>query len=228
MYFGATLKGSKAQTHCVGTALSSTITGPYTPSSQIFACPGSDGGAIDPDGFRDVDGSRYVTYKVDGNARGNGGICGNTNYPRHSTPLMLQKVASDGITPIGGPIQLLDRDDNDGPLIEAPSLTRIGGKYYLFFSSNCYDSPQYDTSFAVSDSIAGPYTKRGPLFLSGRMGGLVAPGGADVSPDGRFLVFHAGDVNSRYMYTARLSFDGREVQACASSGHCEHAYKHRR
>jgi beta-xylosidase len=63
MYFSATLKGSNARTHCVGTALSTTITGPYTSSSQIFACPKSEGGAIDPDGFRDLDGTRYVTYK---------------------------------------------------------------------------------------------------------------------------------------------------------------------
>lgn len=97
MYFSATLKGSvgpKITIHCVGTALSTTITAPCTASPQPFTWPGTE----DPDGFQDVDGNRYVTYKVDGNVKGNGGICGNTSYPQHSRPLMLQKVASDGFT----------------------------------------------------------------------------------------------------------------------------------
>jgi beta-xylosidase len=223
LYFAGALKGSNGQTHCIGTALSNSIIGPYSQSIQILACPGNEGGAIDPDGFRDVDGTHYVTYKVDGNARGSGGLCNNGNYPQRSTPLMLQKVARDAITPVGMPIQLLDRDDNDGPLIEAPSLTRIGNKYYLFFSSNCYSTPLYDTSFAVSNSITGPYTKRGPMILSGDLGGLVAPGGADVTPDGAFMAFHAGGVGSRFMHTARLSFDKGFITACTGAGYCRRA-----
>jgi hypothetical protein len=113
---------------------------------------------------------------------------------------MLQRVASDGVTPVGSPVQILDRDDDDGPMIDAPSLTRIGGKFYLHFSSSYYASALYDTSFVVSGSIAGPYNKRGPLFLFRGIGGLVAPGEVDMSPDGKFIAFHAGTVNSRYMY----------------------------
>jgi beta-xylosidase len=223
LYFAGSLVGSHGQIHCAGTALSNNVLGPYSPSTQILACPGGEGGAIDPDGFRDVDGTHYVTYKIDGNARGSGGLCNNGNYPRRSTPLMLQKVAHDGISPLGMPMQILDRDDNDGPLIEAPSLARVGNKYYLFFSSNCYSTPWYDTSFAVADSIRGPYTKRGPLFLSGDLGGLVAPGGADVSPDGAFIALHAGEVGSRFMHTARLSFENGFITACTGAGHCRRA-----
>jgi beta-xylosidase len=223
LYFAGALKGTNGQTHCAGTALSSSVVGPYSPSNQVFACPGNNGGAIDPDGFSDVDGTHYVTYKVDGNARGSGGSCNNGNYPQHSTPLMLQKVARDAITPLGLPIQILDRDDNDGPLIEAPSMARVGNKYFLFFSSNCYSSPLYDTSFAVSDSITGPYTKRGPMFLSGDLGGLIGPGGADIAPDGAFLALHAGPVGSRHMHTARLTFNKGSITACTGAGHCKRA-----
>ena len=131
---------------------------------------------------------------------------------------MLQQVADDGVSPIGGPIQILDRDDNDGPLIEAPSLTRIGGLYYLFFSSNCYSSDLYDVSFATASSVYGPYTKRGPMLVTPDLG-LEAPGGAEVTPDGQFVTFHAGPVGARHMYTGRIEYNsGTEITLCISSG----------
>lgn len=95
--------------------------GPYTPEAQPIACETAGGGAIDIAGFQDMDGSRYVVYKVDGSSLGGGGPCGNADGS-HSTPIMLQKLQSDGVTPTGGAVQVLDRDAADGPLVEAPSL----------------------------------------------------------------------------------------------------------
>lgn len=103
--------------HCVGTATSDTVLGPYTPQASPIACPLSAGGAIDPAGFTDTDGTHYVVYKVDGNSVGNGGSCGNTEAPIVPTPLMLLELKDDGITPVGNPTQLLDRGSADGPLI---------------------------------------------------------------------------------------------------------------
>lgn len=40
---------------------------------------------------------------------------------------MLQALESDGVTPNGDPVQILDRSDADGPLIEAPDLVLNGG-----------------------------------------------------------------------------------------------------
>lgn len=86
-------------------------------------------------------------YKIDGNSIGNGGSCGNTVDPIVPTPIMLQQVQSDGVTAVGNPQQILVNGEYDGPLVEAPSLSRIadptsaGGQLYiLFFSSNCYRS----------------------------------------------------------------------------------------
>jgi beta-xylosidase len=132
--------------HCVGTATSATIEGPYTPASTPLACPLDQGGAIDPSGFTDTDGKHYVVYKIDGNSIGHGGNCNNAVAPIVPTPIMLQQVASDGFTPVGDPIQILDRDDADGPLVEAPDLILVNGVYVLFFSSNCFDSTLYDIS----------------------------------------------------------------------------------
>ncbi|KAL4903106.1 hypothetical protein BDW74DRAFT_179977 [Aspergillus multicolor] len=191
MYFSA-LSSSDNSKHCLGTATSVTITGPYTPTETSFACPLDLGGAIDASGFTDADGSRYVVYKVDGNSLNNDGTM-------HSTPIMLQKVQNDGITPDGEAIQILDRDPNgaDGPLVEAPSLVLVDGIYYLMFSSGMYSDPSYDASYATAASITGPYTKAqapdAPLLVSGDAGSsgpLGGPGGADFL-DGHKMVFHA-------------------------------------
>lgn len=60
--------------HCVGAAVSSGTSpaGPYDPAVKFLACPESEGGAIDPEAMRDLDGKIWVTYKVDGNNIGHG------------------------------------------------------------------------------------------------------------------------------------------------------------
>ena len=194
MYYTDAL-ASRPQSHCVGVATSHTIMGPYTPQPNAWACPdpATLGGAIDPDGFFDVStNKRYVTYKVDGNSIGHGGSCNNAVAPIVPTPILLQEVGPDGTSLIGAPIPILDRDDSDGPLIEAPSLARSDeGIYFLFFSSNCFTTPLYDTSYATATSITGPYTKTSrPLLITGDGPDLVGPGGLDVITDGSAVLFH--------------------------------------
>ena len=181
--------------HCVGAATSHSVMGPYTPMSSPFACPDvtTQGGAIDPDGFLDEStGKRYVVYKVDGNSIGHGGSCGNTVAPIVPTPLMLQEVsATDGITLIGAPVQILDRDDFDGPLIEAPALHRSQeGIYFLFFSSNCFTTPNYDVAYATATNILGPYTKASRPLLVTSDADLTGPGGMDIIKGGDMIIFH--------------------------------------
>ncbi|EXJ80384.1 hypothetical protein A1O1_08528 [Capronia coronata CBS 617.96] len=180
--------------HCVGAATSRNVMGPYAPLDHPIACPDilTKGGAIDPDGFQDpATGKRYVVYKTDGNSIGHGGSCNNGIAPIVPTPIMLQEVGSDGISLVGDAIQILDRDDFDGPLIEAPSLHRSEeGIYFLFFSSNCYTTPKYDVSYATATSIYGPYTKSGRPLLVTSDADLVGPGGLDIIKDGDLVVFH--------------------------------------
>lgn len=215
LYFAAT-SSTNTNMHCVGTATSSTVQGPYTASDTAFACPLDQGGAIDPAGFADSDGSLYVVYKVDGNSLGGGGTCGNGDGS-YSTPIMLQAVEADGVTPTGTATQILDRDTADGPLIEAPSLVLVSGTYYLFFSSNCYNGAVYDTSYATASAVGGPYAKASsPLLVSGSDGGaLNSPGSATVGPAGAQMVFHAdsvaGDPSLRQMWTAGISVSGGVV-----------------
>ncbi len=216
MYF-AGASSQDPNKHCVGVATASNPAGPYTPSNTPLACPLDQGGAIDAAGYVNDDGNVYVVYKVDGNSLGGGGACGNGDGS-HATPIMLQQVSpKDGITLIGNPTQILDRGPYDGPLIEAPSLVKSDGVYFLFFSSNCYNGPYYDTSYATATDIAGPYTKAsGPLLVTGGDGGrLNSPGGTTVSKDGTKILFHAdlnpGDSSTRQMWTGVIKISGTTV-----------------
>jgi beta-xylosidase len=215
LYYSATSDKDESK-HCIGAATSQSITGPFVPTDHELACPLKFGGAIDPAGFVDADREVYVVYKVDGNSLGGGGPCRNKDQA-HDTPLMLQEVsATDGYTPIGHATPLLHLSPSDGPLIEAPSLVRSAdGTYVLFFSSNCYNTRFYDTSYATSTNVVGPYTRSStPLLVTG-VNGLLSPGGTDVLADGSRIVFHAdvnpSDASVRRMYTSRIRISGRTV-----------------
>jgi len=214
MYYTAALR-SNPRFHCLGIASASTVTGPYTPiGPDPWACPTAQGGAIDPAGYYDPkDNTRWVVYKIDGNAIGRGGSCGNTVKPIVSTPIMLQQVSVDnGFTKIGLPTPLIVNDPADGPYVEAPSLTKMpDGTYVLYYSSNCYVTPLYDVSYATSRNIKGPYKKFGGLIQTGTYG-LTAPGGLDMAINGDHAVFHANWNGGRAMFTALIRGQGSNLQ----------------
>ncbi|KAJ5118019.1 CAZyme family GH43 [Penicillium atrosanguineum] len=212
MYYSGEAKSDVGH-HCVGTAIADNPTGPYVPSDTPLSCRLDQGGSIDPAGFKDKDGARYVTFKVDGNSVGHGGNCNNGIEPLVSTPIMLQKVQADGVTPIGDAVQILDRStaDGDGPLVEAPSLVLRGGTYFLFYSTHCYTDDAYDVRWATATNIAGPYTKTNvELVKTGD--GLISPGGATVCGCGDRMLFHGWCDDSkkiRCMYYADVNLSGR-------------------
>ena len=181
--------------------------------NQSLICPLSEGGAIDPEGFRDKDGSHYLLYKIDGNSLNAG------NDSLHSTPIMLQPVKSDGISLLDKPTALLDRGPEDGPLIEAPAMARYeragdkGDLYVLYYSSNMYDAPSYDIGYATSDGgVKGPFNKStARLLMTGDADGkLIGPGGMDVGIGNGKVTFHSilsKDPLKRTMWTGYISFN---------------------
>jgi beta-xylosidase len=211
LYYTATDAEQTAQ-HCVGTATSNTILGQYSAAATPIACSLTAGGAIDPTGFTDQDGTHYVIYKVDGNSVGHGGSCGNTVAPIIPTPLMLQQLAPDGITPVNVPIELLDRGDADGPLIEAPNMILVNGVYFLFFSSNCYTTTLYDVSYATATSVKGPFTKSSaPLMVTNNPYEVTAPRGATATTDGKAISFHANCPGGRCMFKRAITISGMKI-----------------
>jgi beta-xylosidase len=212
MYYAGQL--SNETTHCIGAATSDDIVGPYTPSDTWFACDVSVGGSIDPSGFRDDDGRRYVAYKIDGNNVGHGGLCGNEVQPQVPTPIMLQEVdAGNGVTQIGDPVQILDRTDADGPLVEAPALVRTDrGRYVLFYSAGCFSSSTYDVKYATADNVRGPYTPADkPLLSTSGAANLTAPGGATPLPDGSGIMLHANCDEGRCLFGRTFKIDGDTI-----------------
>ncbi|KEY69746.1 hypothetical protein S7711_03727 [Stachybotrys chartarum IBT 7711] len=166
--------------HCVGVARSPNITGPYVLDEEAFECPLTQGGAIDPSGFQDVEtGKMYVVWKVDGNAVASGPGCGGDLGEEGGTPLMLQEVSPlDGSTRIGDAVAILDRvEEEDGPLVEAPNLVRaLDGRFVLFYSTHCFSTPEYDVRYAWADDVRGPY-HRAPRLLGTPDFGFEGPGG---------------------------------------------------
>jgi beta-xylosidase len=211
MYYTA----QRAGLHCIGAAFSERVEGPYTAQTQPLICPLRQGGVLDPEGFRDADGRRYLIYKVDGNS------FDKPHQQFRSTPLMLQQVAADGATLIDAPVQLLDRVWADGPLIEAPSMGRYETTkdrpplYILFFSTHLFNGPGYNIKYAVAKSINGPFARAPrPLLKTGAgpNGQLIGPGGIDVGVSSDQVVFHSiktgtmktGSHLIRTMWTGRL------------------------
>ena len=188
-------------------------TGPYVPQPEPLSCRLDQGRSIDPAGFTDTNGRRYVVFKVDGNSIGNGGDCNNSIPPIQPTPILLQEVAEDGYTLIGDAVQILDRDESDGPLVEAPNLILEGDTYFLFYSSWCFTDPQYNVLYATSKNINGPYQKTGNELLKTGMFGLQSPGSATACQCGSMMLFHGFcGKNERCMYSTNLGIDQTSVK----------------
>ena len=205
MYYSAAT-ATQPHKHCIGSATSPNITGPYTPADAIpdipLACPLSAGGAIDPDGFHDQStGTDYVIYKVDGNSVGHGGACSNTIAPIAPTPFMLQQVSSHNLTTsLFQPRQLLTNIAEDGPNIEAPALwyDTDTKTYYLTYSSGCFVQEGYTIRYATTSDLSKPFVRHAePLIANGDTKAHVQiPGGLDVvgsGASGKFVF--QGDLN---------------------------------
>jgi beta-xylosidase len=203
MYFVARDQASQKQ--CIGAATSPKPEGPFTSESpKPLICQVDLGGSIDPSSFADEDGKRYLLWKNDGNC------CGLDTW------LYLQPIAADGLTLDGQPAKLIKEDQSwEGNLVEAPTLWKHEGKYYLFYSANSYAGADYAIGYAVASAPAGPYSKApGPwLKTSTDRGPVLGPGGQDivVAPDGEtWLLYHSWDpsVTYRSLSIDKLTWDG--------------------
>jgi beta-xylosidase len=223
IYYSASTKLNPRQ-HCIGAAISGTIAGPYTALNETIACDHSKGGAIDPDGFVDInssDAAHYFVYKVDGNSIGHGGACMNSKQPIVPTTIMLQQVSSrDGYTLIGDPVELLHNIPADGPNIEAPALVFIpdSGRYFLFYNAGCFKLPRYRIEYATSKILTGPYIRNPkPLLVTGDTAAHVQnPGGIDFSANGSRAIFQ-GDLNMAWFKETGVHHQKRDRGMYAAS-----------
>jgi beta-xylosidase len=133
----------------ISAAVAGEPVGPFVDQSKEPAIFQADeGGSIDPSPFVDEGGEAYLIWKADANAVG-----------RRSS-LWGQRLSSDRQHLEGRPVCLLRYDRWwERPLIEAPSLLRAGGHYWLMYSAGRYNSAGYCMGLAVGESPLGPFGK---------------------------------------------------------------------
>ncbi|HVH44814.1 MAG TPA: family 43 glycosylhydrolase [Labilithrix sp.] len=165
----------------VGVASAPSPTGPWTDNgAPLVEHPQ---GVIDATFFEDDDGSRWLFYKIDGNASGN------------PTPIFARRLASDGLSfaPGSTATQVLTNASStwEGAVIEAPWVVKRDARYYLFYSGNVYDQ-HYRTGVARATSVTGPWEKKGSPIL-GNNATWVGPGHGSVVRVNEldYFVYHA-------------------------------------
>lgn len=188
MYFTALHRESGRQ--CIGAAVSATPAGPFDPvGAEPMICPLEQGGAIDAAAFLDSDGRFYLLWKNDGNC------CGLDTW------IWIQELSADGLRIRGKPAPLIRQDQPwEGDLVEAPTLWKHSGRYYLFYSANAYSGRDYAIGYATADRPLGPYKKAGQLLGTRDKVPILGPGGQDVVANGadNWLVYHSWSPDMSY------------------------------
>ena len=141
-----TARSFDANAQCIGRAVSSSPAGPFVDrATRPFLCQKAQGGSIDASPFRDSNGALYLLWKNDGNC------CGKPTY------IYSQRLSPDGMKLVGKPRRLVREDAAwEGALVEAPTLWKERGRYYLFFSANAFNTEDYAVGYATCRRPLGP------------------------------------------------------------------------
>ena len=173
----------------LGLAIADAPTGPFVQKKKGWL---SERHAIDGHLEIGADGCVYLYYvRFDG---------GNVIYGTKlaETVADFAAMAEAGELQIGDEVRLLMAEEpwetHMGKVAEGPFILQHGGKYYLTYSANDYQSPLYAIGYAVSDTPLGTYRKyAGNPILVGH-GAIVGTGhhSFTTTPDGKELlcVYH--------------------------------------
>lgn len=151
-----------------------------------------DNGAIDQTLFVEDDGTPYLLYIREPGPRS----------------LNMVKLAPDLSRTVGEHKVLLlaDRPEEKG-VLDAPTLVKRDGKYWLFYSSGWFQSWKRDACYQVyvasSKSLFGPYTKPEKPILTTRADAVYSPGHQCLIelPSGEWWMgYHAWDATGEPMY----------------------------
>jgi hypothetical protein len=207
LYYAADVAGPGGGEECISVATSSQPQGPFVdPSSAPLECQPSLGGSLDPSPFVDAGGNVYLVWKS------NGGAAAATIWSEQLDP------AGTGFAPNTTPTQLLVPDQPwEAGVVEAPDLVTSGGRYFLFYSGNNWNSANYAIGVATCTGPVGPCSDASsqPILSSGS--NMDGPGGESVFTDasGSFWIgFHAwipgavGYPNSRDLFIRPLDLTG--------------------
>ncbi len=187
---------------CVSSAVSRYPFGPYVDDSiGPLVCDAVDGGSIDPSPFVDADGTGWLMWKRERAVR--------------PAVIVVQRLGTDGRSLVGPQSVLLTADRSwEQGVVEAPSMVRHGGDYWLFVSGGVWNGRDYAEGVARCAGPAGPCSSPGAPVLA-TAGTTVSPGGGAVFVDSAgntWLAYHAytdpfvGWPSSRTLRLARVDF----------------------
>jgi hypothetical protein len=207
MYYAAGLASSPTK-HCISVATSSHPDGGFVDTSAApLMCDLDKGGVIDPAPFVSSDGSVYLLWKSEGETpQGGGG----------SALLWSRKLGADFKSFDGDAHAILGVDRAwEGRTVEGPSMAEAGGKFYLFYSGNRFDTGNYAEGWAVCDAPIGPCVKPANNILLQSHDAIAGPGGGEVfvAPGGQlFIAYHAWTAPYiGYLYKRQLHVDKLNV-----------------
>lgn len=169
---------------CLALATSADPAGPFADTGAPFWCDDDRNGAIDPS-VLDDGGAAWLYWKTEG-------------VPGSAPPTIWgAPLTPDGRGMAGAPVPLVRADQPwEYPVVENPAMVPgQQGRWFLFYSANRFDSPDYAIGYAVCASPLGPCDKP-PLarVLAGDGTGEVGPGGPESFLDRsgrRWLAYHA-------------------------------------
>jgi hypothetical protein len=210
LYFTSLLRGVSPPTHCIGSAFSSSPTGPFVPVQRPFICQLDHRGSIDARVF--VDGSRLVMiWKSEDNANPYVPGPDQNGY----TGIYSQYLSADGRVLLGHSTKIFGPSESwEGTIVEAPDMVEAWGTYWLFYSGNWYFSPKYGIGVAACQSPFGPCTDMSPKpFIGSNLQGL-GPGEQSLFEDAGavYLLYNPfraddpGPVIPRPAVMARIGF----------------------
>ena len=132
-------------------------------------------------------------------------------------------LRDDGLTPVEGSLRHClsvtePWESRLGRVCEGPFVVKHGGRYYLTYSANDFQSQDYGVGFATARSLKSKWRKSKANPILSRREGLVGTGHHSLFRDkeGRLrIVFHAHDgmsrIHPRRMYIGSADFRGRDI-----------------
>jgi arabinan endo-1,5-alpha-L-arabinosidase len=137
-----------------------------------------------------------------------------------STPVYAARVSSDGRTLVGEKCKVIENDlEWEAHLVEGMWVSKLNGKYFLFYAGNDFSTDKYGIGVAVADSPIGPFLKKSNPILKST-DDWWAPGHPSVALDldnQPTLFFHAffpgtaGYKKFRALLSLKITVEGSEV-----------------
>ena len=179
-----TVHDSRTGLQCLSRATSDQPEGPFSdPSGGTFMCQVDRRGSIDPSPFVDRDGTPWLVWKSEGRTDG------------EPTRFWTQRLTADGIHLTGPVTELLHTSQPwQEPIIENPTMVMLDGNYYLFYSANRWETPDYAIGYARCASVTGPCWEGGNGPILPKRDRVLGPGGPSFFTDTRgatWLAYHA-------------------------------------